>query len=150
MINTNVPFPIYAELSAGAVIYQKKDLGLLIAVIHRKKMNDYSLPKGHQNVGESLQETLNREILEETGWTIEIEEFVKHMTYKVVNKDKGIEYWRNVYWFLARGLKETTSFADPDEVDNLEWLPIEDAKSQLTYENEKEILAMAAEKLNNS
>lgn len=147
MTNINIPFPIYAELSAGAVIYQKKDSGFLIAVIHRKKMNDYSLPKGHQNVDESLQETLDREILEETGWTIEIEEFVKHMTYKVVNKDKGIEYWRNVYWFLARGLEKTTSFADPDEVDNLEWLPVGDAMSQLTYENEKEILVMVADKL---
>ena len=147
MTNTSMPFPIYAELSAGAVIYKKKNSEISVAIIHRKKMNDYSLPKGHQTLGESLQKTLDREILEETGWTIEVEDFIKQMTYKVVNNDKKIEYWRNVYWFLARGLKETASFADPNEVDSLEWLPVDKAINKLTHENEKEVLVMAVDKL---
>ena len=84
--------------------------------------------KGHQETGESLQQTLIREVLEETGWTVAIKDFIKQMMYKVVNNDKKIEYWRNVYWFLAEAEEETTTFADLEEVDELKWLSIESAR----------------------
>lgn len=143
MQNSKIQYPIFAEISAGAVIYKREGSSILIGVIHRKKMNDYCLPKGHQETGESLQQTVLREVLEETGWAVTVRDFVKQMMYKVVNGDKKIEYWRNVYWFLAEAEKETTTFADLEEVDELKWISIENAKKLLTYDNEKEILDLA-------
>lgn len=143
MQDNKLPYPIFAEISAGAVIYKDEGSSILIGVIHRKKMNDYCLPKGHQETGESLQQTLIREVLEETGWTVAIKDFIKQMMYKVVNNDKKIEYWRNVYWFLAEAEEETTTFADLEEVDELKWLSIESARKLLSYDNEKEILDLA-------
>ena len=143
MQDNKLPYPIFAEISAGAVIYKDEGSSILIGVIHRKKMNDYCLPKGHQATGESLQQTLIREVLEETGWTVAIKDFIKQMMYKVVNNDKKIEYWRNVYWFLAEAEEETTTFADLEEVDELKWLSIESARKLLSYDNEKEILDLA-------
>src|SRR3989344_6008624 len=138
MQNNKIQYPIFAEISAGAVIYKSDGPSILIGVIHRKKMNDYCLPKGHQEAGESLQQTLSREVLEEAGWTVAIRGFIKQMMYKVVNNDKKIEYWRNVYWFLAEAEKETTTFADLEEVDELKWVSIESARKLLSYDNEKE------------
>jgi len=144
MQDNKLTYPIMAEISAGAVIYKIEDTSILIGVIHRNKMNDYCLPKGHQENNESLQETLLREVLEETGWTVVIKDFIKQMMYEVVNNEKKIEYWRNVYWFLAEAEKKTTSFASLEEVDELKWMSINNARKLLTYDNEKEILDLAS------
>jgi len=147
MQDKKLPYSIYAEISAGAVVYKNEGSSILIGVIHRNKMNDYCLPKGHQDTGESLQQVLLREVLEETGWTVTVKDFIKRTMYKVVNKEKKVEYWRNVYWFLTEAKEEVASFADPEEVDELRWLSIDDATRELTYDSEKDILKLAVEKL---
>lgn len=55
------------ETSAGGIVYKVSNNKVLIAVIHRRKQNDWTLPKGHVEEGENLESAAIREAEEETN-----------------------------------------------------------------------------------
>lgn len=134
---------IIAEISAGAVVYRIINDEPYFAVIHRNKMNDHALPKGHCEIGESLQKTVLREVLEETGWTVSLTDYIKHTEYEVSDEKASTLYWRNVYWFLATGDEGVKQIHDPDEVEFVDWLLGDDAEAKLSYEEERSVLKAA-------
>lgn len=134
---------LVAEISAGAVVYRIINDVPHFVVIHRNKMNDYALPKGHCEVGESLQETASREVLEETGWNVSLTDFIKRTEYEAPDKKTATLYWRNVYWFLAKGNENAQQIHDPNEVDAVDWLSVGDAEARLSYEEEIGVLRAA-------
>ena len=56
-----------------------------VVAIDRVAVKDTSLPKGHQEPGESLQQTAIREVLEETGFRAKPVEYLGEFTYEVKN-----------------------------------------------------------------
>ena len=53
--------------AAGAVLSRRGEQGDEVALIHRGRYNDWSLPKGKREPGEHVLETAVREVAEETG-----------------------------------------------------------------------------------
>lgn len=95
-------YKLFQEISAGAVCVTEQDDQIKIMTIERGKMKDKSLPKGHQEPGESLQETAIREIFEETGYKIEPIFYLGVFTYTVKSETVKTIVLRTVHWFLAR------------------------------------------------
>src|SRR5256714_1942200 len=105
-----------------------------IAVIHRPRYDDWSLPKGKLDAGEDFAEAAVREVEEETGLRVVAGREIGETAYKDRNgRRKLVRYW------LMTPLGGR--FLPDDEVDRLEWLPYQQAVSRLTYEHDRELVS---------
>ncbi len=123
------PTTIYA---AGAVLWRESGVradgvpSVEVAVVHRPpRYDDWSLPKGKVDPGETEPVTAVREILEETGYACQLGRRLAAVTYPVVEDTKKVQYW------AARTLDG--EFIPNDEVDQLLWLPAAEALERLHY-----------------
>ena len=97
---------------AGAVLWQFVDGGdIRIAIIHRPRYDDWSLPKGKVDPGESHIQAAYREVLEETGVKAIFGPEVGTVDYEVDGITKEVLYW------LAQASVYNASTPNPEEVD---------------------------------
>jgi 8-oxo-(d)GTP phosphatase len=74
-VRTSDPEPGQAEVeAAGGVVVREVDGGVEVAVVHRSRYDDWSLPKGKLMEGESAEQAALREVEEETGFACELGE----------------------------------------------------------------------------
>jgi 8-oxo-dGTP pyrophosphatase MutT (NUDIX family)/phosphohistidine phosphatase SixA len=121
--------------AAGAVVWRPGDGGLLIAVVHRPKYDDWTLPKGKREPGEHILLTAVREVAEETGQQVTLGRRLSAASYKVDGRSKRVDYW------AARGQDPPGVFVPNHEVDELAWLPVPAAAARMTYERDVGILS---------
>jgi len=119
--------------AAGGLLWRTTPNGEEIAVIHRPKYNDWTLPKGKRNPGESWVDTAIREVHEETGYLVQLGNFAGGQVYTVDGIPKVVLYW-HMY------LLQNQDFSPNDEVDQLLWLPPTTAFLKMSYPAEKELL----------
>ncbi len=122
-----------AEVEAAGGVVMRDGLVLLV---HRPKYDDWTLPKGKLDPGESFEEAALREVEEETGFRCELgaelpsSEYTDHK-----GRSKIVRYWEMT---VLGG-----EFALNDEVDEVRWLEPREAASLLTYERDREVLTAA-------
>lgn len=127
-----------AVTAAGAVLARRSDrYGLRVAVVHRPRYDDWSLPKGKVKRRESLQRTAIRELREETGYAAVLGRHLGRVRYPVSEGPKTVDY------FAATALDG--HFEPGREVDRLEWLTPEHAQDRLSYPHDREVLQGFAE-----
>ena len=119
--------------AAGGLLWRRRGHVAELAVIHRPRHEDWSLPKGKRDPGESWQETALREVLEETGCEAEIERFAGGTIYTVRGRPKVV-----LFWHMA--VTDEAAFEPNDEVDRLEWMTPEAALERLDYAVERQLL----------
>src|SRR5438309_5213995 len=70
--------------AAGGVVYRprKRDGSREVVMIHRPKYDDWTLPKGKLEPGESVEDAAVREVFEETGFRTEIERRIGETAYR--------------------------------------------------------------------
>jgi 8-oxo-dGTP diphosphatase len=103
-----------------------------IAVVHRPRYDDWSLPKGKLDPGETWEEAALREVREETGLECSLGEELSSTRYHDrKGRSKLVRYW----------LMDPVGgeFAPNDEVDELRWLTPAEAAALLTYPRDKEL-----------
>lgn len=108
-----------------------------IALVHRPKYDDWSLPKGKLDDGESWEDAALREVREETGLQCALHEELDSVEYTdPKGRPKTVRYWR----------MEPISgeFAPNNEVDELRWLEPDEAARCLTYDHDRALVLMAA------
>lgn len=125
---------IYA---AGAVLWRAGGSGpagpaVEIAVIHRPRYDDWSLPKGKVDPGETVPVAAVREVCEETGHHAILGRRLTSVSYPVAQGTKKVYYW------AARSTGG--EFAPGKEVDELIWLPVADAMGRLSYPHDRKVL----------
>jgi 8-oxo-dGTP diphosphatase len=125
------------EAAGGVVIREREGGGREVAVVHRPRYDDWSLPKGKLREGEDWREAALREVAEETGVRCEA---VRELSPSRYVDDKGRR--KLVRWWLMRPV--TGSFEPTDEVDELRWVPLERAAEILDYERDRELVALTA------
>ena len=123
-----------AVLAAGAVLWRTNGSAGApeIAIIHRPRYDDWSLPKGKVEPGETEPVAAVREVHEETGYTAHLGRRLIAVSYPVEQGVKKVRYW------AARCVDG--SFAPNDEVDELKWLPVAEAMKQLGYQLDRKVL----------
>ncbi|MDY3127067.1 MAG: bifunctional NUDIX hydrolase/histidine phosphatase family protein [Corynebacterium sp.] len=126
-------------LAAGAVLWRGSRLDPEFAVIHRPHYDDWSLPKGKVDPDESLVGTVAREIKEETGFDVRLEELLGKVTYPVKGRTKVVYYWI--------GEAVGSEFEENKEVDELRWLDLDSALELLTYDVDINLLRTAAQRM---
>ena len=121
--------------AAGAVLWRPTDSdnpGLEIAVIHRPRYDDWSLPKGKVDPGETAAVAAVREVFEETGHHTILGRRLDMVSYPI---DQGV---KKVYYWAARSTGG--EFTAGKEVDELVWLPIAEAMQRLNYPQDRKML----------
>jgi EmrB/QacA subfamily drug resistance transporter len=120
--------------AGGAVRRPRDGTGELeIALVHRPKYDDWSLPKGKLEKGESFEEAALREVEEETGMRASLGDELGEARYRdAKGRSKLVRYW------LMTPLGGR--FEPHQEVDELAWLTPEEAMGRLTYEFDRELV----------
>ncbi len=90
-----------------------------VAVIHRPRYDDWSLPKGKVELDETDPVAAVREVHEETGYTAQLGRRLGSISYDIPQGTKRVWYW------AARATGG--DFTPNDEVDKLIWLPVHSA-----------------------
>jgi 8-oxo-dGTP pyrophosphatase MutT (NUDIX family)/phosphohistidine phosphatase SixA len=103
-----------------------------VAVIHRPRYDDWSLPKGKVDPGETAPVAAVREVCEETGHHCVLGRRLNTVSYPI---DLGI---KKVYYWAARSTGG--EFTPGKEVDELVWLPVADAMKKLDYAQDRKVL----------
>ena len=120
-------------LAAGGVLWRAGASGVPeIAVVHRPRYDDWSLPKGKQDGTEPIAATAVREIAEETGHAVVLGPRLPSTSYRVADGDKTVHYW------AARCNGGT--FAPNDEVDDLRWVGVDAAPGLLSYSHDRTVV----------
>jgi 8-oxo-dGTP diphosphatase len=123
---------------AGGLVWRKGEHEPELAVVRRARYGDeWTLPKGKLQDGESWEEAAVREVREETGCRVERGPFAGGQIYRVNDRPKVVLYW---HMFLVR----QEPAADSDEVQDVAWLTPSAAHARLTYPDERRLLAEAA------
>ena len=116
--------------AAGGLLWRESEIGKELLVIHRKRYDDWTLPKGKLERGETLKETAIREVKEETGYEVKITGFAGAIAYEVKGKTKVVSFWHMAS--LGEPAKEVDT-----EVAEVVWLPVQRAVVQLQYPLER-------------
>jgi 8-oxo-dGTP diphosphatase len=104
-----------------------------IALVHRPKYDDWSYPKGKLHEGETFEDAALREVEEETGHRARLERELPSVRYADSNgRPKLVRYW------VMTPLEG--SFDPNDEIDELRWVPLDEARTQLSYEHDRALL----------
>jgi 8-oxo-dGTP diphosphatase len=123
---------IYA---AGAVLWRfgaKKRVE--IALIHRPRYGDWSLPKGKLDANETMIGCAYREVMEETGHAAIFGPEIGDATYVVDGVTKLVKYW------AAQAVGEPTGKPNPTEIDQILWLSPAEARKKLTLDDDRSIV----------
>jgi bis(5'-nucleosidyl)-tetraphosphatase len=128
------------EFSAGFVIFRQTPDGPVFLLLDYGKHWDY--PKGHLEAGETAWRAAVRELREETGivHVDRVGRFQHHMHYMFHSKKKGLVS-KTVTYFLGR--TRTSAVKISEEHEGFAWLPYEEARARLTFDNARQILAAA-------
>ncbi|WP_345498202.1 NUDIX hydrolase [Nocardia callitridis] len=122
--------------AAGAVLWRRdpRSGALEIALVHRPKYQDWSLPKGKLDPGETPVLAAVREVAEETGISCVLGRYLGHVTYPVPGhrKLKRVDYWA--------AQADGGDFVANDEVDVLTWHPLDQVMDQLSYPMDRQVV----------
>ncbi len=119
--------------AGGIVVRTDPDGTRRLVLVHRPRYDDWTFPKGKLQPGEADEDTAIREVEEETGLRCKLLRDIGSVRYRdPEDRPKIVRYW------LME--PDEGAFTPTEEVDELRWLEVEDAMSQLTYEHDRELL----------
>jgi 8-oxo-dGTP diphosphatase len=118
--------------AAGGVVVHDR----LVAVVHRPRYDDWSLPKGKLDPGETFEQAALREVWEETGLRCSLGRSLPDVRYSVRDRPKVVRYW-------LMSVDEDPGFSANDEVDELRWVSPTEAVELLTYDRDKGVVSAA-------
>jgi 8-oxo-dGTP pyrophosphatase MutT (NUDIX family) len=132
------------EWSYGGVVVRGDDV-LVITPAGRPQVS--TLPKGGPQAGERPEQTAAREVREETGVDARVVERLGDVNYRY--RRSGVRVFKTVGFYLCDYVSGDT--ADHDhEVDDARWMPLEQARIELTYPGEREMIERALSKVSGS
>jgi 8-oxo-dGTP diphosphatase len=116
------------EAAGGVVVRDGR-----LALVHRPRYDDWTLPKGKLDPGETFEDAALREVAEETGLLCSLGRELPEVHYDVRGRPKIVRYW-------LMEVEDETPFVPGDEVDEIRWVEPAEALALLTYDREKDIV----------
>lgn len=142
------------EFSAGGIVYKKGQDKIYVLVAQHSQHHGWVFPKGligdHPStssgeVRETKEDAALREVEEETGIKGKIIKPLAPVTYWYVFEKEKIK--KTVYYFLMEYVSGNTKDHD-FEMEDVEWIPIEEIEKKLTYKSDKQVWKVALRAIN--
>jgi len=132
-----------AEVEAGGcIVWRLGPASPQVLVVHRPRYDDWSMPKGKLDKGETFLEAAVREVEEETGCTGTIGpelDSVSYLDHK--GRSKIVRYWL----MRADPSFDASAFVPNEEVDVLSWMGVDEARAVLSYDHDVALLTQAGD-----
>lgn len=120
--------------AAGGLVFRDGN----VLLVHRPRYDDWTFPKGKADDGESDEECAVREVAEETGLRCRLEHELATTEYVDARcRPKRVRWWRMVPTADA-------GFTPNAEIDELRWIPPEEAARLLSYDRDVALLEGAS------
>jgi 8-oxo-dGTP diphosphatase len=119
-------------LAAGGIVLRQAATPL-VAVVRLRKRNEWVLPKGKLDDGETPRAAAEREVNEETGHDVSVHEFLGTLVYDSRGGSKVVHFWR-----MEAGRDPVRKLMR--DVKAVEWLPLDDAVDRLSRGYERAFL----------
>lgn len=133
------PEPV-VRAGGGVVRRRGKNGDYEFAIVHRPKYDDWSLPKGKVDQGESDEQAALREVQEETGVRCSLGPELGVVRYRdSKGRPKQVRYWL----MEPVGVGEPATFRPNHEIDDLRWCSAADAGKLLSYDHDRKLVAHA-------
>jgi 8-oxo-dGTP pyrophosphatase MutT (NUDIX family)/phosphohistidine phosphatase SixA len=124
-------------LAAGAVVFRPSKRVLLV---HRPRYDDWSFPKGKLDRGEHVTSAAVREVAEETGLHVRLGQPLTTQRYPVAGgRTKAVSYWAG----RVVGSDDVSGYRPNSEIDQVAWVPYDEALELLTYDRDRDTLREA-------
>ncbi|HEX4606162.1 MAG TPA: NUDIX hydrolase, partial [Candidatus Angelobacter sp.] len=120
--------------AAGGILQRSTPRGDEVMVVYRKRHQDWTLPRGKVNEGESFQEAAMRQVLEETGCSCRIGNYLGTISYSDGGVPKVVLFWK-------MAVVEEKGTKSNEEIGEALWLAVPDAIERLTHAQEKALLS---------
>jgi len=126
------------EKSCGCIIVDGNEVLLI-----QHNEGHWDFPKGHVEQNETEVETAIREVKEETNLDVIVYEDKKYINEYYTKKDT----LKQVVFFLAKCTNKEVKKQE-EEIQNIEWLPFEEAINRITHDNSRELLKQVIRDIN--
>ena len=136
--------PVREQVSAGGVVFRRDDERIDVVIVAVGGNNRWQLPKGLVEKDEKPEVAAVREAREEGGTDSEVVELIETVEYWYAGLDGGerVRFHKRVHFYLLRYLSGDISNHDW-EVNEARWVPIDDAGTQLAFDNERRVVERA-------
>jgi 8-oxo-dGTP pyrophosphatase MutT (NUDIX family) len=121
--------------ASGGVLWRRSAAGVEIAIVHRPKYDDWSMPKGKLHAGEVPLLAACREVAEETGVRPVVGRRLPTQEYRLGPDRKVV-----VYWEMTPADGPVTDMGRASEVDVVRWLRPAEAATWLSYDRDRQLL----------
>jgi 8-oxo-dGTP diphosphatase len=122
--------------AAGGAMVRAGDDGPELLVVHRPAYDDWSIPKGKLERGETHEAAALREVLEETGWEGRLGDPLPDVRYRDrKGRPKRVRYWKMTP-------VHTSGFTPNDEIDEIRWCSFREAATLLTHDADRRMIGL--------
>jgi 8-oxo-dGTP diphosphatase len=133
------PAPRYA---VGGVLYRYSAKGALEVLLIKKQAGAWSLPKGHIEYMERNEDALRRELREETGLEVVVEQTVHQVCYEIIKHGRPCP--KIVEYYLVRPVGGTLRPGRDEGIRKVRWFPLNEALTRVENERLLEVIERAA------
>src|SRR6516162_3948860 len=124
--------PRVSVLAAGGIV-MRREQPPRIALVRLRKRDEWVLPKGRLDEGETPRAAARREVLEETGHNVTVHEFLGTLVYEAGGRSRVVHYWR-----MEAGFEQAHELMN--DVKAVDWLPLAAALERLSRGYERAFL----------
>jgi 8-oxo-dGTP pyrophosphatase MutT (NUDIX family) len=123
--------------AAGGILLRSTQRGDEVMIVYRKRYQDWTLPKGKLQDGESFPEAALREVEEETGCSCRLGAYLGAISYAYNGVPKVVMFWK-------MAVIQEKPLEDTGEISEAVWMPVPTAMQRMTHAQEKSLLARVA------
>ena len=123
-------------LAAGALAWREKGDQLQVLLIHRPRYDDWSIPKGKLDKGETFPAAAVREVAEETGYRVRLHRPLPASVYLLPDgRTKIVQYWLGTVRAKVAPGPENAA-----EIDKVRWVPLAEAEGMVARQGDQVLL----------
>jgi 8-oxo-dGTP pyrophosphatase MutT (NUDIX family) len=143
-------FDVRREVSAGGLIWRRRNSSVEVVLVRPAGKRNWVLPKGHIESGETIIDAALREAREESGLQVKAGEPLGNVSYlyswRFDPAGPPVRIFKRVHFFLMQCVGGDPSAHD-HEIDQVEWVPLDEALSRASHKSERDLIAKAKQML---